>query len=143
MEQITNSQSKILLDNHTYINRIVSTSTKPHSECVTADECNDEACDHDNSMSNALPFQSSDAEFESFIKASYTMQISQNDMDKLSQLKFNPFWSNKNIALSDNNNKELDTFFNTNTIVCDYLLPKILKHTLKNSVQKLNFQCYI
>ena len=87
MEQITNSQSKILLDNHTYINHIVSTSTKPHSECATANECNDEACDHDNSMSNALPFQSlSDAEFEYFIKASYTMQISQNDIDKLSQL---------------------------------------------------------
>ncbi len=95
-------------------------------------------------MSNALPFQSlSDAEFESFLKASYTMQISQNDVDKLGQLKFNPFRSNENIVLSDNNNKELDTFFNTNTIVCDYFLPNDFKTYLEKFDSKLNFQCYI
>ncbi len=90
-------------------------------------------------MSNALPFRSlSDAEFESFIKASYTMQISQNDIDKLSQLKFNPFRSNKNITLSDNN-KELDTFFNTNTIVCDYFLPNDFKTHLEKFDSKTKF----
>ena len=50
-------------------------------------------------------------------------RLSQNDMDRLSQLRFNPFQPDQNIALSGNNS-EIDTSFNTNKINCDYFLPK-------------------
>jgi hypothetical protein len=52
-----------------------------------------------------------------------TNRLSQSDLDRLSQLRFNPFQTNQNIALSGNN-IELDTWFNTNSICCDYFLPK-------------------
>ena len=72
---------------------------------------------------NLLPFQNiSNNEFE-LLNSKSTM--SQNDMDRLSQLKFNPFESNQqinhNIALSDNN-VDLDSSFNTNMIQCTRLL---------------------
>ncbi len=44
-----------------------------------------------------------------------TNKLSQSDMDRLSQMKFNPFQLNQNIALSANN-LNLDTSFNTNSI---------------------------
>ena len=50
-------------------------------------------------------------------------RLSQNEMDRLSQLRFNPFQPDQNIALSGNNS-EIDTSFNTNKINCDYFLPK-------------------
>ena len=44
----------------------------------------------------------------------------------LSQLRFNPFQTNQNIALSGSN-IDLDTCFNTNNICCDYFLPTDFK----------------
>ena len=52
-------------------------------------------------------------------------------MDRLSQLRFNPFETNQNFALSDNN-VELDLSFNTNIIQCDYYLPEELKKRIEN-----------
>ena len=48
------------------------------------------------------------------------------DMDRLSQLTFNPFETDQNTALSDNN-FELDLSFNTNKLQCHYYLPKDFK----------------
>ena len=53
------------------------------------------------------------------------------DMDRLSQLRFNPFQPNQNTALSANNT-ELDTTFNINKICCDYFLPKDFKIQFEN-----------
>ena len=52
-------------------------------------------------------------------------------MDRLNQLRFNPFESNKNTALSDNN-FELDSSFNTNKIQCDYFLLDEFKKRVEN-----------
>ena len=41
------------------------------------------------------------------------------DMDRLSQLTFNPFETDQNTALS-NNNFDLDLSFNTNKLKCHY-----------------------
>ena len=59
-------------------------------------------------------------------------------MDRLSQLKCNPFHFNKNIALSGNN-INLDTSFNTNTINCDYYLPNEFKNEAKNVIGEEKF----
>ena len=52
-------------------------------------------------------------------------------MDRLSQLRFNPFETNQNFALSDNN-VELDLSFNTNIIQCDYYLREEFKKRIEN-----------
>ncbi len=50
---------------------------------------------------NYFPFHTlTNSEFETF--GSRT-RLSQSDMDRLSQLKFNPFQTNQNIVLSDSN----------------------------------------
>ena len=50
-------------------------------------------------------------------------RFSQNDMNRLNQLKFNPFGYNDNIALCDNNTN-LDISLETKNIKCDYYLPR-------------------
>ena len=88
----------------------------------------------DNHEINNFPFYSlTDSEFE---LASSVNKLSQSDsMDRLSQLKFNPFQPTKNIALSGYNTK-LDTFCNTSEINCDYFLP----NDIKMQIQNLNMQ---
>jgi hypothetical protein len=54
------------------------------------------------------------------------------DMDRLSQLKFNPFQVNSNIALSGYND-ELDTSFDINKVDCNYFLPVDLNNKLSNT----------
>ena len=56
-----------------------------------------------------------------FTTLNSTNKLTQCDMDRLSQLKFNPFQFNQNIALSGNNTN-LDKSFNTNGINCEYYL---------------------
>ena len=53
------------------------------------------------------------------------------DMDRLSQLIFNPFETDQNTALSDNN-FELDLSFNTNKLQCHYYLPEDFKKIMEN-----------
>ena len=60
------------------------------------------------------------------------------DMDRLSQLKFNPFQVNSNIALSGYND-ELDTSFDINKVDCNYFLPVDLNNKLSNIKQEPNF----
>ena len=58
-------------------------------------------------------------------------QLSQGDMDRLSQLRFIPFKSNQNTALSDNN-FEFDSLFDINKIQCDYFSPEEFKKRIEN-----------
>ena len=53
------------------------------------------------------------------------------DMDRLNQLTFNPFETDQNPALSDNN-FELDLSFNTNKLQCHYYLPEDFKKIIEN-----------
>jgi hypothetical protein len=48
-------------------------------------------------------------------------------MDRLNQLKFNPFQYNDNVALSENNSS-LDTYFDLNMLTCNYVLPNEFKN---------------
>ncbi len=57
--------------------------------------------------------------FESLNNTNMQTESYPIDMDRLSQLRFSPFETNLNTALSDNN-FELDSSFNTNKIQCDY-----------------------
>ena len=55
-------------------------------------------------------------------------------MDRLSQLKYNPFQKNNDIALNVNS-ENLDKSFNMNKISCDYYLPnEFKKQTFSNSL---------
>ncbi len=73
---------------------------------------------HTQNNIDPLPFQNiNDYEFETL--NDINMAKSYRDMDRLSQLRFNPFETNQNIALSGNN-FNLDLSFNVNKIPCDY-----------------------
>ena len=89
---------------------------------------------------NPLPFHTlTNSEFETL---GSTNRFTQSDMDRLSQVRFNPFQTNQNIALSDNN-IELDTWLNTNSICCDYFLPKDFRKQIETKNIEKNFRCYI
>jgi hypothetical protein len=94
-----------------------------------------------NDNNNCFPFHSlTNSEFE---RLGSTNRLSQSDMDRpsqlrLSQLRFNPFQPNQNIALSGNN-IELDTAFSINKICCDYFLPKYFKTRIENRNIQTNF----
>ena len=82
-----------------------------------------------NENTNPFPFQNlTNPEFTAINNEN---RFSQSDMDRLSQLRFNPFETNQNFALSDNN-VELDLSFNTNIIQCDYYLPEEFKKRIEN-----------
>ena len=59
-------------------------------------------------------------------------------MDRPSQLRFIPFKSNQNTALSDNN-LELDSSFDTDKIQCDYFLPEEFKKRTQNETTHEKF----
>ena len=90
---------------------------------------------------NSFPFHTlTNSEFETL---GSTNRLTQSDLDRLSQLRFNPFQTNQNIALSGNN-IELDTWFNTNSICCDYFLPiRILECKMKLKILQKNVRYYI
>jgi uncharacterized protein YutD len=74
----------------------------------------------------------SNDEFESID----TNNLSERDMDRLNQLKLNPFYSNKDIAMCESN-VNLDNLLDTNRLKCDYfILEHFKKHTqvLENQV---------
>lgn len=77
-------------------------------------------CQH--CLANSLPFQTlDDLDYE--LTVSNGNNISENEMDRLRHLKFNPFDANNNIALSENN-ANLDK---SSKINCEYYLPSDLK----------------
>ena len=84
-------------------------------------------------VEKSLPFHSLDDLDYQFTVVN-NEKFSLRDMDRLSQLKYNPFQKNNNIALSGNS-ENLDKSFNMNKISCDYyLVPnEFKKQTIKNT----------
>ena len=80
-----------------------------------------------------MPFQSlDDPDYELTVISQ--RNLSEVDMDRLSQLKFNPFQLSNDIALCGNSETS-DTFFNMNQINCNYYLPSEFKeHTINNNL---------
>ena len=93
--------------------------------------------DHDN---NNFPFHSLADNISEFDIENFTQNLSQSDMDRLNQLKFNPFQQNHNTGIvQPDNNTELDTFCNTSEITCDYLLPDDFKMRSQNFNMQTKF----
>ena len=61
--------------------------------------------------------------------------LNSNDMDRLNQLKFDPFQANSKIALSQNNEK-LDSLYDISKVDCNYYLPDEFKKHLSVTKQK-------
>ena len=80
-----------------------------------------------------MPFQSlDDPDYELTVISQ--RNLSEVDMDRLSQLKFNPFQLSNDITLCGNSETS-DTFFNMNQINCNYYLPSEFKeHTINNNL---------
>lgn len=55
-------------------------------------------------------------------------------MGRLNQLKINPFTLNKKVALSENNTN-LDTLNNLDTINCNYYTPANFKQTVNGNTE--------
>jgi hypothetical protein len=88
---------------------------------------------------NPFPFHSiTNSDFETL---NYENRLSDNDKNRLSQIKFDPFHLNERIARSENN-INLDTSFNTNDMNCDYFLPNEVGNKIKspNNQIGLNYQ---
>ena len=84
-------------------------------------------------VEKSLPFHSLDDLDYQFTVVTDNEKFSPRDMDRLSQLKYNPFQKNNDIALNGNS-KNLDKSFNINKTSCDYYLPnKFKKQTIKNT----------
>jgi hypothetical protein len=85
---------------------------------------------------NYFPFHAlTNSEFETL---GSTIRLNQSDMDRLSQLRFNPFQTNQNIALSGSN---IDLDFSTQIIyVVIISYQRILKRGLKPKIYKENFR---
>ena len=62
----------------------------------------------------------------------YENRFSENDKNRLSQLKFDPFQLNAQLLRSENS-LNLDASFNTDDIKCDYLLPNELQNKFKSA----------
>ena len=73
-------------------------------------------------LKNALPSQTLD-------DLDYEFVLSKENMDRLNLLKFNPFDTNNNIALSENN-ANLD---NLNKINCEYYLPNDINQLINTT----------
>ena len=82
-------------------------------------------CQH--CLANSLPFQSLD-DIEYQFTVSKGINISEEEMDRLMHLKFNPFDTSNNIALSENN-ANLDK---SSKINCEYYLPNDFKKRINN-----------
>ena len=61
----------------------------------------------------------------------YENRFSENDKNRLSQLKFDPFQLNEQILRSENS-LNFDAPFNTDDIKYDYLLPNELQNNIKH-----------
>ena len=78
------------------------------SSCVKSFDTNDIAENSINTCQNclaySLPFQTfDDLDYEFTVLNGNNYNVSEQDMDRLRQLKFNPFDTNSNIALNENN----------------------------------------
>ena len=84
-------------------------------------------------LANALPFQTlDDLDYEFTVNGNI---VSEEDMDKLRNLKFNPFDASNNIALSENN-ANID---NSSKINCEYYLPNDFKQQINQENLSNNF----
>ena len=84
-------------------------------------------------LANALPFQTlDDLDYEFTVNGNI---VSEEDMDKLRNLKFNPFDASNNIALSENN-ANID---NCSKINCEYYLPNDFKQLINQENLSNNF----
>lgn len=87
---------------------------------------------------NSLPFLNlTNSEFEALNNRS-SITDSFANMDRLSQLKFDPFQLGQHLAASSNNNINLDSSYDTSNIQCDYYAPNDFKTLLENK----NLQTY-
>jgi hypothetical protein len=85
-----------------------------------------------------MPFHTlSDNEFAT-MNQSFGNELSQDDMDRLNQLKFNPFESNDNIALNENNTN-LDNTLQINKISCNYYSPNELRGEIAEMTNQNQF----
>jgi hypothetical protein len=66
-----------------------------------------------------MPFHTLSHNEFATMNQSFGNKLSQDDMDRLNQLKFNPFESSDNIALNENNTN-LDNTLQINKISCNY-----------------------
>jgi hypothetical protein len=84
-------------------------------------------------LANALPFQTlDDLDYQFTVNGNI---VSEEDMDKLRNLKFNPFDASSNIALSENN-ANID---NSSKINCEYYLPNDFKQQINQENLSNNF----
>ena len=100
------------------------------SPCVKSFDTNDIAKNSINTCQNclaySLPFQTlDDLDYEFTVLNGNN--VSEQDMDRLRQLKFNPFDTDSNIALTENN----ANLNHSSKINCEYYLPNDFKKVLK------------
>ena len=82
---------------------------------------------------DSIPFHSlSDDEFMPLTQHTC---LNSSGMDRLNQLKFDPFQANSKIALSQNNEK-LDSLYDISKVDCNYYLPDEFKKHLSVTKQK-------
>ena len=87
-----------------------------------------------NCLAESLPFQTlNDLEFEFTVLKG--INVRKDEMDRLRHLKFNPFDTSNNIALSENN-ANLDK---SSKINCEYYLPTDFKEQINETNQNNNF----
>ena len=87
-----------------------------------------------NCITDSLPFQTlDDLDFElTLLKGN---NLSEQDMDRLKSLKFNPFETDRNIALI----KQNQNLNNLSNINCDYYLPSDFRTLVNNESHKIIF----
>ena len=148
MSDITPQMSEQLLSKCSSCTKLIE-KHENHMECVTclkwfhadiscikASNLNDRKIDSCQfCLKNYLPFQTlSNDEFESIDNNT----LSERDMDRLNQLKLNPFYLNKDIAMCESN-VNLDNVLDTNRLKCDYFIPEhFKKHTSVTKSGQLN-----
>ena len=128
---MANSNEKSFSEGSNKDNKCVMCNKCFHAETSCMISLDTESINADNDICHqcadkALPFRSltQDEYTESVNPIS---DLNQNDMDRLNQLKFNPFQYNDNVALSENNSS-LDTYFDLNMLTCNYVLPNEFKN---------------
>lgn len=85
-------------------------------------------------LDDSLPFQSLDHSELTIILNQ--KNISPSDVDRLNQLKFNPFLPCNDTALCRNSENPDESIYNANKINCNYYLPDEFN-------QQIIFHCYI
>ena len=85
-----------------------------------------------------MPFETLDDHEFAKINQEFGSRLTQNDMDRISQMKFNPISCNDKIALCKNK-ASLDTSFELNEINCNYYLPDEFREKIAETYNKNHF----